>query len=149
MADVLQTRPVELSAELGTSPAEAVKLLQLVRDYAARGSAQPEPAAGAKGERDRLSDSGPAAHPDALGTHGEAGSALHVEPLPRPSSFLDRLRKERSQAGIVTFCAALDEMLGCGVPLGKTTEFCGAPGIGKTQLGYVPRGLRRADWSRL
>lgn len=30
-----------------------------------------------------------------------------------------------------------DDMLGGGVPLGKSTEFCGAPGIGKTQLGCV------------
>ena len=28
-------------------------------------------------------------------------------------------------------------MLGGGVPVGKITEFCGAPGIGKTQIGYV------------
>ena len=28
-------------------------------------------------------------------------------------------------------------MLGGGVPVGKITEFCGAPGVGKTQIGYV------------
>eukprot|EP01121_Diplochlamys_sp_Union-15-3_P004648 TRINITY_DN14839_c0_g1_i1.p1 TRINITY_DN14839_c0_g1~~TRINITY_DN14839_c0_g1_i1.p1 ORF type:complete len:147 (-),score=17.80 TRINITY_DN14839_c0_g1_i1:88-528(-) len=27
-------------------------------------------------------------------------------------------------------------MLGGGVPLGKLTEFCGVPGIGKTQMGF-------------
>jgi RAD51-like protein 2 len=27
-------------------------------------------------------------------------------------------------------------MLGGGVPIGKLTEFCGVPGIGKTQMGY-------------
>lgn len=36
---------------------------------------------------------------------------------------------------IVTFCASLDEVLGGGVPLGRMTEFCGLPGVGKTQLG--------------
>lgn len=34
----------------------------------------------------------------------------------------------------MTFSAQLDEALGGGVPLGKTTEICGAPGVGKTQL---------------
>jgi RAD51-like protein 2 len=45
------------------------------------------------------------------------------------------LRQERVQTGIVTFCGAWDRMLGSGVPLGKLTEVCGPPGIGKTQLG--------------
>ena len=28
----------------------------------------------------------------------------------------------------------MDDLLGGGVPLGKITEFAGAPGIGKTQM---------------
>ena len=28
-------------------------------------------------------------------------------------------------------------MLGGGIPLGKITEFCGVPGIGKIQLGMT------------
>ena len=44
------------------------------------------------------------------------------------------LRHEKSQQPIVTFCQDLDEMLGGGVPLGKITELCGAPGVGKTQI---------------
>lgn len=47
---------------------------------------------------------------------------------------LDILHEERSAHSIVTFSAAVDEMLGGGVPLGKITEFCGAPGSGKTQM---------------
>lgn len=37
--------------------------------------------------------------------------------------------------GILTFVREIDEMLGMGVAMGKITEFCGAPGLGKTQLG--------------
>ena len=37
----------------------------------------------------------------------------------------------------MTFCAGVDGMLGGGVPLGKVTEFCGAPGLGKTQFRYA------------
>uniref|UniRef100_A0A2K5RQX2 DNA repair protein RAD51 homolog 3 n=1 Tax=Cebus imitator TaxID=2715852 RepID=A0A2K5RQX2_CEBIM len=47
---------------------------------------------------------------------------------------LELLEQEHTQGSIITFCSALDNILGGGVPLMKTTEICGAPGIGKTQL---------------
>lgn len=45
---------------------------------------------------------------------------------------LELLQQEERR--IVTFSSQLDAMLGGGVPLGKTSELCGAPGVGKTQL---------------
>jgi len=47
---------------------------------------------------------------------------------------LDLLHSAESQQPIVTFSEQLDLLLGGGVPLGKMTEFCGAPGVGKTQI---------------
>ncbi|KAM5274688.1 DNA repair protein RAD51 homolog 3 [Ctenodactylus gundi] len=47
---------------------------------------------------------------------------------------LELLEQEHTQGSIVTFCSALDNILGGGVPLRKTTEICGTPGVGKTQL---------------
>ncbi|XP_012503856.1 PREDICTED: DNA repair protein RAD51 homolog 3 [Propithecus coquereli] len=47
---------------------------------------------------------------------------------------LELLEQEHTQGFIITFCSALDNILGGGVPLMKTTEICGAPGVGKTQL---------------
>ncbi|XP_062391723.1 DNA repair protein RAD51 homolog 3 isoform X2 [Sardina pilchardus] len=47
---------------------------------------------------------------------------------------LQLLQKEHALGDIITFCSALDSALGGGVPVGKTTEVCGAPGVGKTQL---------------
>ncbi|KAM3933849.1 DNA repair protein RAD51 homolog 3 [Leptodactylus fuscus] len=47
---------------------------------------------------------------------------------------VELLEQEQSQASIITFCSALDEILGGGVPMTKVTEICGPPGIGKTQL---------------
>ena len=35
----------------------------------------------------------------------------------------------------MTFCAQVDGILGGGVQTGEITEFCGAPGVGKTQIG--------------
>ncbi|XP_073091466.1 DNA repair protein RAD51 homolog 3 isoform X5 [Manis javanica] len=47
---------------------------------------------------------------------------------------LELLEQEHTQSFIITFCSALDNILGGGVPLTKTTEICGVPGVGKTQL---------------
>ena len=47
------------------------------------------------------------------------------------------LKAEQQLLSIVTFSAQVDEMLGGGVPLGKITEICGAPGVGKTQFRYT------------
>jgi len=47
----------------------------------------------------------------------------------------DLLVEEGSQIPIVSYCQAFDEMLGGGIPIGKLTEICGAPGLGKTQFG--------------
>ncbi|XP_014786211.1 DNA repair protein RAD51 homolog 3 isoform X3 [Octopus bimaculoides] len=49
-------------------------------------------------------------------------------------SAFDLLLKEQNLQNIVTFSEKLDSMLSGGIPLGKITEFCGAPGIGKTQM---------------
>lgn len=56
--------------------------------------------------------------------------------VPGSKNAYDILLQEQSYGSIVTFCEQLDDMLGGGVPVGKITEFCGAPGIGKTQIGY-------------
>ncbi|KAM9321222.1 DNA repair protein RAD51 homolog 3 [Gastrophryne carolinensis] len=47
---------------------------------------------------------------------------------------LDLIEQEQAQGAVITFCSTLDEILGGGVPLGKITEICGPPGVGKTQL---------------
>ncbi|XP_005986848.1 DNA repair protein RAD51 homolog 3 [Latimeria chalumnae] len=52
----------------------------------------------------------------------------------RKCTALELLEQEQAQNSIITFCSALDDILGGGVPVSKTTEICGAPGVGKTQL---------------
>jgi len=60
----------------------------------------------------------------------------HFKPISGLELYTNELKKINS---IPTFCKALDNMLDGvtvnGIPLGKITEFCGPPGIGKTQLG--------------
>eukprot|EP00698_Gefionella_okellyi_P006768 TRINITY_DN1622_c0_g1_i1.p1 TRINITY_DN1622_c0_g1~~TRINITY_DN1622_c0_g1_i1.p1 ORF type:complete len:361 (+),score=75.33 TRINITY_DN1622_c0_g1_i1:25-1083(+) len=50
-------------------------------------------------------------------------------------SALDILSEEKQRVPVITFCDAIDKMLGGGVPTGSVSEFCGVPGIGKTQMG--------------
>lgn len=64
------------------------------------------------------------------------GTDTATPPLHAGQSVLALLQEEESRGSIVTFCAKLDEMLGGGLPLGKITEVCGAPGLGKTQLSF-------------
>ncbi|XP_026189221.1 DNA repair protein RAD51 homolog 3 [Mastacembelus armatus] len=47
---------------------------------------------------------------------------------------LELLQQEEEMRSIVTFSSQLDAALGGGIPLGKSTEICGTPGVGKTQL---------------
>lgn len=55
--------------------------------------------------------------------------------MPASLTALELLQKEEEeQRSIVTFSSQLDGALGGGLPIGKTTEICGTPGIGKTQL---------------
>lgn len=54
---------------------------------------------------------------------GEGGGGL---------TALELLQQEERR--IVTFSSQLDAVLGGGVPLGRTCEVCGTPGVGKTQL---------------
>lgn len=70
-------------------------------------------------------------------TEEEASEVLDlVDPQHGPVSVtaLELLQRETELKPIVTFCSELDQALGGGIPLGKTTELCGVPGIGKTQL---------------
>lgn len=46
-------------------------------------------------------------------------------------------KDESDVSHIVTFCEALDDLLGGGIPLCTVTEISGPPGIGKTQMWYV------------
>ncbi|CAG8470217.1 7193_t:CDS:10, partial [Acaulospora colombiana] len=60
---------------------------------------------------------------------------------------------QRQRIMITTFCHGLDTLIGGrGIALGQITEFCGVPGIGKTQLGIqlsvnvqIPRSMSGAE----
>lgn len=64
---------------------------------------------------------------------------LETRDLIEGQTAFSLLEKEVDSTPIITFNQAIDDMLGGGVACGKLTEFCGVPGIGKTQMGYVTK----------
>lgn len=61
--------------------------------------------------------------------HGGEGAALKGA-----RSAAEVLEDERRRPRTVTCCEALDDVLGGGIGSGEITEFCGCPGVGKTQM---------------
>ncbi|XP_036251112.1 DNA repair protein RAD51 homolog 3 isoform X1 [Molothrus ater] len=66
--------------------------------------------------------------------HGDPARTAGGSGATRKCTALELLEEEQTQGFIITFCSALDNILGGGVQLTKITEICGAPGVGKTQL---------------
>eukprot|EP01135_Chromosphaera_perkinsii_P002270 Nk52_evm56s221 gene=Nk52_evmTU56s221 len=59
------------------------------------------------------------------------GPSVHLNSV----SARHLLQEEQSQPGISLMCSEIDSAMGGkGIPLGQLSEFCGAPGIGKTQI---------------
>ncbi|CAG8511154.1 12227_t:CDS:10 [Acaulospora morrowiae] len=73
---------------------------------------------------------------------GERVSSVSVSEVAQKQKFM-----------ITTFCHGLDMLIGGrGIALGQITEFCGVPGVGKTQLGIqlsvnvqIPRSMSGAE----
>ena len=113
--------------EIGVSHSEALEIIRVAKGVN-RPPTNPHP-----------SSSSQSPHPPSSSSH----STPHTSHDTKQSSSLaghsalELLHQEKQQGSIVTFCARVDEMMGGGVALGKVTEFCGAPGLGKTQIRCV------------
>ncbi|CAM9382749.1 unnamed protein product, partial [Ectocarpus fasciculatus] len=116
VSDLAGLRPLELADELGISAQAAAQILAV---------AEPSrrPIAGVSA-RELFKDP----------SVGERLILLYTTFSNQQSS--DRNRgHDHTERHIVMFCKAMDGLLGGGVPTGQLTEFCGPPGVGKTQLG--------------
>ena len=70
-------------------------------------------------------------------SHGGGGAELNARQLNaaiQTVSAATLMRGSAEQRTISAMCPAIDALLDGGVKLGRVTELCGVPGIGKTQL---------------
>lgn len=117
--DLTDVGPAQLAREIDITPREALQALRVVRQYQVGSGAEPPSGISTitSGVTGGMTTGG-------SGSGGISGTTA-----------LELLRREgEGRRGITSCNEQLDEMLGGGVPLGQLTEFCGVPGIGKTQL---------------
>lgn len=82
-----------------------------------------------------LSSEAGISHDDALTVLQELrGQEFAVLAQSNVQSAKEIFDKERRKKTLVTFCQDLDQILGGGIRTAQVTEFCGAPGVGKTQI---------------
>lgn len=112
--------------EIGVSASEA---LALIRSFETRRNGAAGAAAGHPTDAAAAATSAPSgAYPDAYMAGGRLAS--------RGMTVLDIVVRDGPAAGVITWAQALDDLLGgTGTRVGEVTEFCGIPGIGKTQIG--------------
>jgi RAD51-like protein 2 len=122
LTDLQGVKPLDLAQELGISPSQAMSILR---------QAQSVESVDANG-------SGTSAIASNTGTNGRHPLFTPLlsssSSTPTVISAKELVTRMSMQRPIITFCKALDTMLGGGISLGQVTEVCGVPGIGKTQL---------------
>lgn len=70
------------------------------------------------------------------GNDKEVNTNVDKTQYPTAKSFTakDMIEKAIALKPIITYSRSMDTMLGGGVCIGQLTEFCGPPGVGKTQI---------------
>lgn len=109
VSDLQNISPIDLARELDTSHSIALSIIQT----AAASSSQQSIVQGIQSVRD-------------VKASGKQLSAVTAKDIIAKIGTGSR--------ALITFCKAIDDMLGGGIQVGQITEFCGVPGIGKTQL---------------
>uniref|UniRef100_A0A6B2LDH7 DNA repair protein RAD51 homolog 3 n=1 Tax=Arcella intermedia TaxID=1963864 RepID=A0A6B2LDH7_9EUKA len=115
LMDLRDMKPIELSKEIGVTPKQALDILKTIKA---------DLEAPAIGNQNLIADPERVVEEEAF-TKREVITGQTAYAL---------LEEELNCCRIITFCKDIDVMLGGGVPTGKITEFCGVPGIGKTQM---------------
>lgn len=137
--EVLAMTPANLSKEAGISLKESVSVLKTLR---AGGETIPSSASRSSSSSSNNNNNNnststtrtlPGSSSSKLPTN--TGYLPSSATAPTGSSALELLHQEREFSPLSTGSMALDAMMGGGVALGRLTEFCGLPGLGKTQLG--------------
>jgi RAD51-like protein 2 len=112
--DVVELAPSELAKELGLSPADAMRILKVLRGAELGAASVPSVGGSGSGSGASSSGSSASAAAAAAATSAAAGSA----------SALELYRRQHTLKPIYTLCQQIDKMLGGGVCAPQVTEFC-------------------------
>lgn len=125
MRDLEGMKPIELSKEIGCSHQEALQILRTIQNDLSQVNDNPH-----------LANNNAESVANAETNFNTFGFQPNkTRDLIEGQTAFSLLEKEVDSTPIITFNQAIDDMLGGGVACGKLTEFCGVPGIGKTQMG--------------
>lgn len=137
LEDLRKAQPARLAQDLDCTHEEALRILK------ASSSDISAPSLGDQANnhgKNQSTDSTSQAGSEEIRETGVSSSSM-IRSTPFQSKFgssaLKMLKSSRKRAGIVTFSAEMDKQMfssSGGVPIGQMTEFCGAPGMGKTQI---------------
>ena len=125
---LMKTNPARLASDINCSLEDALKILNVFQT-SHTGNASSSNATNTHGNTSSTSSSSTSSS-----TNSSANSSSSSKVA---STALDLLRTAKARTGIVTFSPEIDKKLFSGVggvPMGQMTEFCGAPGLGKTQI---------------
>lgn len=126
--DLQGIKPLNLAQELKISPSQAMKIIQQVKVSLST------PSTGNLAETSNNNDESILSHQPTLFTQTSTSISTRSTNYDTTFSAKDLVTRMSVTKPIITFCKALDVMLGGGIPMGHVTEICGVPGIGKTQL---------------
>jgi len=136
--EVSELSPTELAKELSISNEEALKIWKTAKygDDCQYGEGE-RPAKASALDTGTGSGSGSGSRRHSSRSGGSVGPIVNLcsRSVDRSASALSLLRERMNQRAIFTLCRELDIMCMNGIQVGQVTEFCGVPGIGKTQLG--------------
>lgn len=138
VGDLRKVKPSELANELDVTPAEAKEILdsalgtnmtelhQLQSRPLEKHTETTNSSVGRSNEQNQRSTDLTSSNDT-----GRVSSSILATGRTAQELYLEARRRRY----IITFCKAIDNMLGGGIAPGEMIEFCGVPGIGKTQLG--------------
>ena len=137
-SDIRKVQPARLAQDLECSLDDAVNILRLCRKTDAEN--QPNGSTALRNSHSRTSSNN--SNSNSSSSSSSSSSTAHSGNVVGSdsklgTSALDLLKTVRTRSGIVTFSPEIDKQLfsgSGGVPIGQMTEFCGAPGLGKTQI---------------
>jgi RAD51-like protein 2 len=120
VSDLVGLQPTDLSREIGCPLDTAVQVLRCVAESTANQNAHPNHAPTSSSS----------------GASGSSSSSGHGGGVGGPKVMTAKALVEAAGARrpIITYSKAMDTVLGGGVVCGQLTEFCGPPGVGKTQI---------------